>query len=219
MTHDHVETFFHEFGHAMHALLTNAETVRFSGTGVKGDFVEVPSQILEAWALDKRVLDRFARDYRDPGRTLDAELLERIKAAKQAVSALHYRRQLAFAKADLEFHKAGLAERSSQAIYNRVVSEVFLPVDPTTNGAASWGHMTGYDGGYYGYAWADVIQCDMRSVFLRAPGGLLDTDAGRKLREKVLAVGGAKHPDQIVQDFLGREWTMDAFLEELGVAA
>src|SRR5690606_19020839 len=137
LTHSGVETFFHELGHGLHTLMTRAEFSRFSGTSVLRDFVETPSPVLEAWALDKSVLDRFAADYRDASKTISEETLKRLKKAKLASIALHYRRQIALALADLEFHAKG-SKKDSQALFNRAFSEAFIPTASDTNRAASW---------------------------------------------------------------------------------
>src|SRR6185436_4394624 len=104
MAHHEVETLFHEFGHAMHSILTRAKYSRFSGTSVPRDFVEAPSQMLENWVWDKRVLDSFAADYRDPSKKIPPEILGQLQAAKYAVYGCFYRRQLSFGLMDLKLH-------------------------------------------------------------------------------------------------------------------
>src|SRR6185369_2169827 len=93
-----------EFGHALHSILTRANFARFSGTSVPRDFVEAPSQMLENWTWDKRVLDSFAADYRDPAKKIPQEILNQLKAAKLATVATYYRRQLSFGLLDLTLH-------------------------------------------------------------------------------------------------------------------
>src|SRR5207247_9631153 len=93
LSHRDVETLFHEFGHAMHSIMTRAKYVRFSGTSVPRDFVEAPSQMLEDWVWDKKVLDSFAADYRDPVTKKPVEILAKLKEAKLAVEGTRYRRQ------------------------------------------------------------------------------------------------------------------------------
>ncbi len=104
MSHDEVETIFHEFGHAMHTILTRAKYARFSGTSVPQDFVEAPSQMLENWAWDKKVLDSFAADYRDPKKKIPADILNQLKASRLATEGTYYRRQLSFGLMDLALH-------------------------------------------------------------------------------------------------------------------
>src|SRR5438876_4912502 len=104
LTHTDVETLFHEFGHALHSIVTRAKYGRFSGTHVPGDFVEAPSQMLQNWVWDKRVLDTFAADYRDPSKKIPAEIVKKMNDAKLANAAVFYRRQFAFASLDLALH-------------------------------------------------------------------------------------------------------------------
>ena len=104
LTHTDVETLFHEFGHALHSIVTRANYSRFAGTNVPGDFVEAPSQMLQYWVWDKKVLDTFAADYRDPAKKIPAETIEKMKEAKLATAGVYYRRQFAFASLDLALH-------------------------------------------------------------------------------------------------------------------
>src|SRR6266513_948343 len=104
MTHQNVETLFHEFGHALHSIVTRAKYGRFAGTNVPGDFVEAPSQMLQAWVWDKKVLDTFAADYRDPSKKIPTETIEKMKEARLATEGMRYRRQFAFASLDLALH-------------------------------------------------------------------------------------------------------------------
>ncbi|MBV9673503.1 MAG: Zn-dependent oligopeptidase, partial [Verrucomicrobia bacterium] len=183
MTHDDVTTLFHEFGHAMHSILTEAKYVRFSGTNVPRDFVEAPSQMLEYFTWDKNVLDSFAADYRDPAKKIPQTILTQLKAADLATKGTYYRRQLSFGILDLKLHSGLSADQMADvnAYSNQVLGEVFLAPDPSTAQVASFGHLMGYDAGYYGYAWADAIAADMASVFQSAPDGFLDEQVGRRL--------------------------------------
>jgi thimet oligopeptidase len=216
LTHDNLETLFHEFGHALHTILTRAKYVAFSGTNVPRDFVEAPSQMLENWTWDKGVLDSFAADYRDPSKKIPAELLDRMEAAKLATIGTFYRRQLAFALGDLRLHtESGTPD--AQATINAAMRDVFLPVPEGTHFAAYWGHLSGYDAGYYGYAWADAIAADMATKFFGAPNGLMDKRVGMALRNEIYAVGGSRDVEESIRAFLGRERSNDAFYESLGI--
>ncbi len=220
LAHNEVETLFHEFGHAMHYVLTRAQFVRYAGTGVPGDFVEAPSHMLENWVWDKRVLDTFAADYRDPSKKIPAETIAAMRAAKLATIGDHYRRQLSFGLLDLALHGPPPAGEPVDCvkITNPVLSGVYLPVPEGTAFIAYFGHMVdGYDGGYYGYAWADAIAADMATVFEKAPGGFLDPQVGRRLREEVYAVGGSRDVNESIQKFLGRERSLEPFLKKLGI--
>jgi thimet oligopeptidase len=220
LSHDEVETLFHEFGHALHTILTQAEFVRFSGTSVPRDFVEAPSQMLENWIWDKRVLDGFAADYRDTSKKIPADIIAKMKAAKLATIACHYRRQLSFGLLDMALHagvKAG-EKVDSLKITNRALSDVFLPVLPDTAFIAGFGHMAGgYDASYYGYAWADAIAQDMATEFEKAPGGFFDAQVGRRLRDEIYAPGGSRDVNESIERFLGRPRSLEPFLKYLGI--
>jgi thimet oligopeptidase len=217
LTHANLETLFHEFGHALHTILTRAKYVAFSGTSVPRDFVEAPSQMLENWAWDKGVLDSFAADYRDPSKKIPADLLARMEEAKLATIATFYRRQLALALGDLQLHTVGDTPDAESTI-NEAMAQVFLAVPAGTNFAAYWGHLSGYDAGYYGYAWADAIAADMATRFTDAPNGLMDKRVGMALRNEVYSVGGSRDVEISIEEFLGRSRSNDAFYESLGIS-
>jgi Zn-dependent oligopeptidase len=222
LEHEDVVTLFHEFGHAMHAILTRAKYARFSGTSVPGDFVEAPSQMLENWPWDKRVLDSFAADYRDPSKKIPPEVLNQLKASKLAIEGTYYRRQLAFGLADLDLHTRIHAENASEtlALANKVEGETFFPEPPDTAWVAYFGHITGgYDAGYYGYAWADAIAADLATVFERQPDGFFDEAAGRRLRKEIYEMGDARDINISIEKFLGRKESIEPFLKKIGVNA
>lgn len=216
LSHGEVETLFHEFGHAMHTILTRAGHARFSGTSVPRDFVEAPSQMLEAWVWNTDVLDRFAADYRDPSKKIDPDVLERMEEARNATVATLYRRQLSFGIADLRMHAEG-EYKDSQAIMNEALAEIFLAAPPETNLAAYWGHLTGYDAGYYGYAWADAIAADLETAFTQSRDGLMSIRIGRRLRDEIYAPGGSRDVERSIRAFLGRERSLDPFIVKLGI--
>jgi thimet oligopeptidase len=219
LPHEDVVTLFHEFGHAMHAILTRAHYGRFAGTSVPGDFVEAPSQMLENWAWDKTVLDSFAADYRDPSKKIPPEILSRIKASKLAIEGSFYRRQLVFGLTDLALHVQIHATNADQAqpMADNIAAETFFPEPPETAWLAYFGHLMGYDAGYYGYAWADAIAADMATVFEKAPDGYFDREAGRRLREEIYAKGGSRDINISIEKFLGRPESIEPFLKKIGV--
>ncbi len=219
MSHDDVETIFHEFGHAMHGVLTRATYARFSGTSVPQDFVEAPSQMLENWAWDKSVLDTFAADYRDPSKKIPQEVLSQLKASRLATYGVYYRRQLSFALMDLALHTQINAANATNALAlsNEKLGEVFLPQLPDTAFVAYFAHIIGYGGGYYGYAWADAIAADMATVFEKSPGGYFDPAAGMKLRKEIYEVGDSRDVNVSIEKFLGRPRSLEPFLKRIGV--
>ncbi len=219
LPHEDVVTLFHEFGHAMHAILTRAHYARFSGTSVPGDFVEAPSQMLENWAWDKNVLDSFAADYRDPSKKIPPEILNQLKASKLATEGSRYRRQLVFGLTDLALHTQIHAANAAQAqpLADKIAAETFFPEPPETAWLAYFGHLMGYDAGYYGYAWADAIAADMATVFEQSPGGYFDREAGRRLREEIYAKGSSREVGISIEKFLGRPESIEPFLKKIGV--
>jgi thimet oligopeptidase len=219
LAHSDVETLFHEFGHAMHAILTRAKYARFSGTSVPRDFVEAPSQMLENWVWDKKVLDSFAADYRDAAKKIPADILAKLKEAKLATEGTRYRRQLAFALTDLALHSEIHADNATNALplSNQIFSETFLPVAPDTAFVAYFGHLMSYDAGYYGYAWADAIAADMATVFEHAPKGYFDPAAGGRLRTEIYETGDSRDVNISIEKFLGRKRSLEPFLKKIGI--
>lgn len=219
MSHDDVETIFHEFGHAMHTILTRAKYSRFSGTSVPRDFVEAPSQMLENWPWDKSVLDTFAADYRDPSKKIPPEILAKLKESRLATTGTWYRRQLSFGLMDLALHTRIHSTNAYETLdlSNEKMNDVFLPRPEGTAFVAYFGHIIGYSAGYYGYAWADSIAADMATVFEKAPDGYFDKDAGMRLRKEIYAVGDSRDVNISIEKFLGRSRSLDPFLKRIGI--
>ena len=219
MTHQDVETLFHEFGHALHSIVTRARYGRFAGTNVPGDFVDAPSQMLQNWVWDKKVLDTFAADYRDSSKKIPAEIVKKLNDAKLANAGVLYRRQFAFASLDLALHDPHPEEMPYDcvAISNPILEKVFLPIDPTTTFVSYFGHLNGYDAGYYGYAWADAIAADMATVFEKAKDGYLDKQAGMKLRREIYEPGDSRDVNESIEKFLGRKQSIEPFLKKIGI--
>jgi oligopeptidase A len=219
LTHQDVETLFHEFGHALHSIVTRAKYGRFAGTHVPGDFVEAPSQMLQNWVWDKKVLDTFAADYRDSSKKIPAEIVKKMNDTKLANAGVLYRRQFAFASLDLALHEQHPEDASYDcvAISNPTLEKVFLPIDPSTTFVSYFGHLNGYDAGYYGYAWADAIAADMATVFEKAKDGYLDKQAGMKLRREIYEPGDSRDVNVSVEKFLGRKQSVEPFLKKIGI--
>ncbi|MBI5775704.1 MAG: Zn-dependent oligopeptidase [Verrucomicrobia bacterium] len=219
LSHDDVETVFHEFGHALHSILTRAKHARFAGTSVPRDFVEAPSQMLENWVWDKTVLDTFAADYRDPAKKIPAEIMSQLKAARLATIGSHYRRQLSFGLLDMTLHSdvSAANKKDCVKVSNEILTRVFLPVPEDTAFVAYFGHLTGYDAGYYGYAWADAIAADMATVFEKSPKGFLDASAGMRLRKEIYEPGDSRDVNESIEKFLGRPRAIEPFLKHIGI--
>ena len=210
LRHSEVRTLFHEFGHILHQTLTRARFTRFSGTSVERDFVEAPSQMLEHWIWDANVLGGFARHY-ESGEPLPAELLRKLIESKNVASGLFWLRQVYFARLDLAYHGPG-ADKDTNAIAEKLHSITGFVFPPDTQFQAGFGHLFGYDAGYYGYLWSKVFGDDMFTRF--EEDGL---SAGADYRRLVLESGGTTDADEMVRVFLGREPRNEAFLRDIGL--
>ena len=213
LRHGEVITLFHEFGHILHQTLTRARFTRFSGTRVERDFVEAPSQMLEHWCWERDVLAGFSRHWQT-GDPLPDDLLERMIATKHVSSGVANLRQVYFARLDLAYHSQG-EQKDTDAIARELHPITGFEFPEETHFQAGFGHLFGYDAGYYGYLWSRVYGDDM---FTRFEGAASSPQViGREYRRQILEPGGARDGETLVKSFLGREPTPDAFLRELGV--
>jgi thimet oligopeptidase len=221
LTHDEVETFFHEFGHCLHTILSEAKYWDFAGTGVERDFVEAPSQMFENWVWDGDVLRTFARHY-ETGEPFPSALLDGMNKARYLGSGMLAERQFYYGLFDMHCHLAGNGEVDTVGLAHDLWGEQGSGVElyaavPETYFHAAFGHLTGYQAGYYGYQWSLVYACDMFQRFKEL--GMLDPEAGMYYRKKILARGGTMDGLDLVRDYLGREPEMEAYLEHLGLSA
>jgi thimet oligopeptidase len=219
LSHSEAEVLFHELGHALHSIVTRANYGRFAGTHVPVDFVEAPSQMLQNWIWDKRVLDTFAADYRDRSTKIPTDVIKRMNDVKLATAGMFYRRQFAFADVDLALHGQHPSDQPYDcvAISNPIFERIFLPVDLQTSFISSFRGFDGYDAGYYSYAWADAIAADMATVFEKSKNGFLDEQAGMKLRRKIYEPGDSRDINVSVEKFLGRKQSIQPFLKKLEI--
>lgn len=215
LPHDEVETLFHEFGHGLHNLLTNVSVGRFSGTSVARDFVEAPSQMMENWVWEPSILANFAKHYKT-GQPLPAKMLEGMIRARTLGSGIETMGQLFLGQMDQRFHLAPKGEVDTVSLEQEIYGQetLYKPV-PNTYYEASFGHLNGYQGAYYGYLWSLVYAQDMFQRFKEL--GLTSPEAGMYYRTKVLARGGTMDEMPMLKDYLGREPKMDAFLAHLGL--
>ncbi len=216
LQHEEVETFFHEFGHCLHTIVSDAHEFRFAGTGVERDFVEAPSQMFENWVWDATVLNTFARHYKT-SEPLPKTLLDSMIAAKNLGSGLDAEQQFYYALLDLAYESSadGVVDTTKIAtdLFPQVTMYEFRPEG--TYFQASFGHLMHYNAGYYGYMWSKVFACDMAHRFKEL--GMLDPAAGKTYRQKVISRGGTRDAMDHIRDFLGREPKLDAFVEDLGL--
>jgi thimet oligopeptidase len=205
-----VVTFFHEFGHLMHAILGgHTEWAGISGFATEGDFIEVPSQMLEEFFRDEKLLQAFAKHYQT-GETLPSETIKKMKLAGAFGRADWVRSQLYYTTLSLDLHDrnpAGLdLDLTTRQLYQSLQPWTWLEGNRMY---ASFGHLTGYSSNYYTYAFDKVIALDFFDQF--DPADLLSCEAGRRYRKLVLEQGGSKPGRQMVRDFLGRDEEFSAF--------
>ena len=214
MSHQDAVTFFHEFGHVLHHVLSEAELSSFSGTSVARDFVESPSQMLEEWAWSKETLDLFAVHH-ETGKPMPKTLHAAMLRSRGFGRALATQRQLFLAALDQAYHT-----RQPPLDTTRVLQETNDAYTPFkyvegTHFQASFGHLIGYDAGYYGYQWALSIAQDLFTRFKKE--GLMNTRTAAEYRAAILAMGSSDDEAKLVTKFLGRapsETAYKAFLLE-----
>ena len=215
LKHGEVETLFHEFGHVLHNALTKAKYSAFSGTSVSWDFVEAPSQMLERWAWDLQVLKKISKHYKT-GEPLPDELIKRMIAAKNFGAGGMYLRQDFFAQYDMTLHTADTTPDSTKLYFALTKKIRGLPLTKGTIPQASFGHiMGGYDAGYYGYLWSEVIAEDFFGEFKKH--GIFNPETGLKFRREILEKGGTLDEEKMVENFLGRPVDNKPFLKSIGL--
>jgi thimet oligopeptidase len=217
LLHKDFYTLLHEFGHLIHALLSEAELASYAGTAVPRDFVEAPSQIMENWAFDKTMLISFSKHYKT-GESLSAEMAEKLIASQNVKAGLDALQQIFYGITDYTLYDgfdAGGTKSTSDVVREVQNSVTLFPFLEGTLMEASFWHFTGYGAKYYGYMWSLVYAQDMFSVF--AEKGLTNPEAGARYRKEVLSKGGSADPLILVKNFLGREPNNKAFLKKLGL--
>jgi oligopeptidase A len=219
LTHDDVITLFHEFGHGLHHMLTQAEDLGVSGiAGVEGDAVELPSQFMENFCWEWQVLQRLTAHV-DTGEPLPRALFDRMVAARHFQSGLLLLRQCEFSLFDMRLHAEPAAAASAQTVADEVCAEIQpMPVPAFYRYPHTFTHLFdgGYAAGYYGYAWAEVLSADAFAAFEEA--GVFDPATGQRFCQHVLEAGGSRPALESFVAFRGREPKMDALLRHLGLA-
>jgi len=218
LTFSEVTTLLHEFGHALHGMLANSTYSSLSGTSVYRDFVELPSQILENWAVEKEFLDRFATHY-ETGEPIPAELVEKIKASQNYLAGYTSIRQLSFGYLDMAWHTLekpfdGNVKYFEEDAWKK--TQIFPVIDEVCM-STQFGHLFagGYAAGYYSYKWAEVLDADAFSLFKEK--GLFNREVAESFRKNILEKGGTEHPMVLYKRFRGQEPTVDALLERSGL--
>ena len=227
LTYDEVETFLHEFGHALHGMLTRCHYTMLSGTNVPRDFVEMPSQFNENFLGEKEFLDTFAKHYKT-GEKMPQELIDKIHAADTYHAAYSCARQLSFGYADMAWHtltepfvESDNEETNKDNVIrftNEAMEQVrVLPNVEATQMISSFTHIFsgGYAAGYYSYKWSELLDADAFSVFKK--NGIFDKATADSFRENILERGGTEKAMDLYRRFRGGEPTIDALLERDGI--
>ena len=218
LTFDELETFLHEFGHALHGMLGEGKYESQTGTNVYRDFVELPSQLMENWATEKEFLDLWAVHY-ETGEPMPAEIVDRIVAAQNYLAAYANVRQLSFGMTDMAWHTLTEPFEGDVEQFEAVsmAPTQVLPVVSGTAMAPAFGHIFsgGYAAGYYGYKWAEVLEADAFSLFKEK--GIFNREAASSFRENVLSKGGTEHPMELYVRFRGHKPETRALIEKMGL--
>lgn len=201
-----VTTLFHEFGHALHMMLSDCRFASLSGTSVYWDFVELPSQIMENWAYEKECLDLFARHY-ETGELIPQDLIDRLKAASTFHSGRNCVRQLSLGALDMAWFTTHPQEIGDIDSFENKSTERMrlLPEIEGASTSCSFGHIFagGYSAGYYSYKWAEVLDADAFELFKEQ--GIFDEKTGKSFKDHILSRGGSEHPMTLYKRFRGKE--------------
>lgn len=218
LTLGEVETFLHEFGHALHGMFARCRYSSLSGTNVYWDFVELPSQFMENYAIQPEFLRTFARHYQT-GEVIPDELIERVRRARNFNVAYYCIRQLSFSYLDMSYYNR-TSPLTADILQHEHDAWQHVQLLPQAEGACmtvQFGHIMGggYAAGYYSYKWAEVLDADAFEAF--AEHGIFDRTTADAFRRKVLSKGGTVHPAQLYRDFRGHDATIDALLRRDGI--
>jgi len=218
LTFDEVNTLFHEFGHALHGLLSKCTYRSVAGTNVYWDFVELPSQFMENWLLEKEVLDIFAKHYKT-GEGIPPSMIEKIQKTRLYQTGYAALRQVSFSRLDMAWHAGDPSVvKDVMAFEDKVLEPTRLleKVEGTaTSTAFSHIFAGGYSSGYYSYKWAEVLDADAFAFFKEE--GLFNEKIAASFRDNILARGGTEHPMELYKKFRGREPDPDALLRRDGL--
>jgi peptidyl-dipeptidase Dcp len=210
-----VETFMHEMGHAMHGMLSNVRYESLSGTNVKRDFVEMPSQVMENWCYEPEFLATFARHWQT-GEPLPTEYVDKIRAAQNHLAGWLCLRQLNLGYTDIAFHTMSDVAGKAEDVESRAMENLLPRVDgccTSTNFSHIFGG--GYASGYYGYKWSEVLDADIFSRF--KADGIFNRDTAEAFRREILSRGGTEHPAVLFRNFMGREPDNKALLKRMNL--
>ena len=218
LTLGEVETFLHEFGHSLHGMFANSRFESLSGTNVWWDFVELPSQFMENFAVEKDFLRTFAFHYKT-GEPMPDELIARIVASRNFMAAYACMRQVSFGLLDMAYYTRRDAFDEDIIAFEKKAWEraIVTPQLSDTCMTVQFSHIMagGYAAGYYSYKWAEVLDADAFSVFKKE--GIFNRETAQRFRDCILSKGGTEHPMTLYKRFRGQEPTIDALLERNGI--
>lgn len=218
LTFGEVETFLHEFGHSLHGMFANTTYASLSGTNVYWDFVELPSQFMENFAVEKEFLHTFARHYQT-GELIPDELVQRIVDSRNFNAAYACLRQVSFGLLDMAWYTRTTPFEGDVMAYEKQAwaRAQILPSVEGTCMSTQFSHIFagGYSAGYYSYKWAEVLDADAFSLFKKQ--GIFDQKTAFSFRENILSRGGTEHPMTLYKRFRGQEPTIDALLIRNGI--
>lgn len=208
-----IRTFFHEFGHALHDMFGRTDLVGTCGTNTKVDFVELPSQLLEEWLWDTRIL-QMCSQHHETKQPLPLSLIQKMQKSRNIFAGMHYMRQLMLSEYSLRIHESPCID--PEQLWNTLHQQYrpFMAASGDDRYFASFGHLSGYGARYYGYLWSKVVALDVFEQIKK--GGLLNQNTGRKYTQTIIGRGGSRNPNLILKDFLGREPTEEAFFRSIG---
>lgn len=218
LTLGEVETFLHEFGHALHGMFANTRFESLSGTNVWWDFVELPSQFMENYAVEPEFLQTFAFHY-ETGEVIPHELIERIRKSRNFMVGMACLRQVSFGLLDMAYYTQRKDFREDIIPFEKEAwkKAILGKQLPNTCMTTQFSHIMagGYAAGYYSYKWAEVLDADAFSVFKK--NGIFDHKTAESFRKNILSKGGTEHPMTLYKRFRGQEPTIDALLERNGI--
>lgn len=218
LTLSEVETFLHEFGHSLHGMFANTRFESLSGTNVWWDFVELPSQFMENFAVEREFLQTFAFHYKT-GEVIPDELIDRIVRSRNFMAGMACLRQVSFGLLDMAYYTQREAFDEDIIPFEKKAWEkaILGKQLPKTCMTVQFSHIMagGYAAGYYSYKWAEVLDADAFSVFKR--NGIFDQTTAQRFRDCILSKGGTEHPMTLYKRFRGQEPTIDALLERNGI--
>ncbi|MBP5523952.1 MAG: M3 family metallopeptidase [Bacteroidaceae bacterium] len=218
LTLGEVETFLHEFGHSLHGMFANTKYESLSGTNVLWDFVEMPSQFMENYAIEKEFLNTFARHYQT-GEMMPDELIESIVAARNFNVAYSCMRQVSFGLLDMAYYTLTEPLEGDLKTFEKEAwkEAQIMPQKPDTCMTVQFGHIMagGYSAGYYSYKWAEVLDADAFGKFKE--DGIFNRETARSFRENILSKGNTEHPMTLYKRFRGKEPSIEALLKRNGI--